>query len=346
MRHDRVPSEPWSIQIVRFERTRTNLQFHPTLGLGNRLGLGPLTEQVKRVPHALGTPLAAINGDFYATEGTPFPGDPRGLFIADGELVSAPTERACFWLDPQGEPHLGVIGSAFTLTWPDGERTPLGLNENAEATAAVLYTAAAGNRAARGRDLQLTLEPVGAGPWLPLRVDAVFSARVVAAGTNRADQFTLRLPASLRTKAARLRPDSEVVISTQTTPALPGVKTALGGGPVLVRAGQPQASRVLKARERHPRSALGWNASHFFLVVVDGRQPDHSVGMTLDEWSEYLARLGCTEALNLDGGGSTELWLRGRILNRPCYGHERRTATGLVVLERTTNALPTPAKTP
>jgi exopolysaccharide biosynthesis protein len=88
----------------------------------------------------------------------------------------------------------------------------------------------------------------------------------------------------------------------------------------------------MKSNERHPRSALGWNAQYYFLVVVDGRQPDFSDGMTLTELARYLVRLGCEEAMNLDGGGSTELWLRGRILNRPCYGHERRTATGLAVV--------------
>jgi exopolysaccharide biosynthesis protein len=38
--------------------------------------------------------------------------------------------------------------------------------------------------------------------------------------------------------------------------------------------------------------------------------------------------------MNLDGGGSTELWLRGKIVNQPCYGYERNTATGLVLLKR------------
>jgi hypothetical protein len=75
--------------------------------------------------------------------------------------------------------------------------------------------------------------------------------------------------------------------------------------------------------ERHPRSAIGWNGQYYFLVEVDGRKPDLSVGMTLAELAAYLAKLGCEEAMNLDGGGSATLWFAGAVRNRPCDGYER-----------------------
>ena len=55
--------------------------------------------------------------------------------------------------------------------------------------------------------------------------------------------------------------------------------------------------------------------------------------MTLPELASYLVSQGCEEALHLDGGGSVELWLEGKIVNRPCYGHERSTANALVLLQ-------------
>jgi exopolysaccharide biosynthesis protein len=54
--------------------------------------------------------------------------------------------------------------------------------------------------------------------------------------------------------------------------------------------------------------------------------------MTLAELSDFLIGLGCQEAINLDGGGSTELILGDQILNSPCYGRERSTASGLLVV--------------
>ena len=111
-------------------------------------------------------------------------------------------------------------------------------------------------------------------------------------------------------------------------------KTAIGGGPELVRGGEPQPARVNKSNVRHPRSALGWNDKEFFFVTVDGRQPRLSDGMTLPELADFLVKIGCTEAMNLDGGGSAEVWMEGKILNSPCYGHERSTANALVLVEK------------
>jgi exopolysaccharide biosynthesis protein len=86
--------------------------------------------------------------------------------------------------------------------------------------------------------------------------------------------------------------------------------------------------------ERHPRAAVGWSQTHIFLVEVDGRQSELSVGMTLKELGEYMARIGCEEAINLDGGASATCWYRGRVVNSPCNGSERSIANGLVVLRK------------
>jgi hypothetical protein len=61
----------------------------------------------------------------------------------------------------------------------------------------------------------------------------------------------------------------------------------------------------------HPRTALGLDASrrYLYLVVVDGRQPGYSEGLANGELADYLLRLGCRDAMNLDGGGSSILLL-------------------------------------
>ena len=57
--------------------------------------------------------------------------------------------------------------------------------------------------------------------------------------------------------------------------------------------------------------------------------------MTLDELANFLVRLGCSEAINLDGGGSATLWFDGKVRNRPCDGYERNIANALVVVSKT-----------
>jgi exopolysaccharide biosynthesis protein len=88
---------------------------------------------------------------------------------------------------------------------------------------------------------------------------------------------------------------------------------------------------------RHPRSALGWNKDYIFLVEVDGRQSNISLGMTFPELADYLIKLGCSEAMNLDGGGSATLWALGSVRNSPSEGDERPSANALVVVRKTPN---------
>jgi exopolysaccharide biosynthesis protein len=85
---------------------------------------------------------------------------------------------------------------------------------------------------------------------------------------------------------------------------------------------------------RHPRSALGWSKSHIFLVEVDGRQVDVSLGMTFPELADYMLKLGCEEAMNFDGGGSATLWALGSVRNSPSEGQERPAPNALVVVKR------------
>jgi len=74
----------------------------------------------------------------------------------------------------------------------------------------------------------------------------------------------------------------------------------------------------------HPRTALGFDDSGtwLLLVVVDGRQPGFSEGVTLYELANILQSQGCSQAINLDGGGSSIMLIRGygkdiRTLNHP-----------------------------
>jgi exopolysaccharide biosynthesis protein len=72
------------------------------------------------------------------------------------------------------------------------------------------------------------------------------------------------------------------------------------------------------ADARHPRTAVGVRADgRILLVTVDGRQPELSVGMTIAELATLLIELGAVEAVNMDGGGSTTMVVRGRVVNSP-----------------------------
>ncbi len=62
------------------------------------------------------------------------------------------------------------------------------------------------------------------------------------------------------------------------------------------------------------------------LVVVDGRDTGYSTGVTMTGLAEIMASLGATTAYNLDGGGSSEMWFDGEVVNQPSNGGERATS--------------------
>jgi hypothetical protein len=69
---------------------------------------------------------------------------------------------------------------------------------------------------------------------------------------------------------------------------------------------------------RHPRTVIGIDRGGFiWLAAIDGRQPEYSVGMTFADLERLCDRLDLTDALNLDGGGSTTMVVNGRIVNKP-----------------------------
>ena len=84
---------------------------------------------------------------------------------------------------------------------------------------------------------------------------------------------------------------------------------------------------------RAPRTAIGVTKyGDYIIAVVDGRQA-HSRGCTLQEWAEILLNdFGAVNAMNLDGGGSTELVVKGDLVNSPSDGRERPVADALVII--------------
>lgn len=113
------------------------------------------------------------------------------------------------------------------------------------------------------------------------------------------------------------------------------MREAVGGGPQRVVDGVPVDSFAGRFRaRRHPRSAVGLSADGRppVLATVDGRTA-RSVGATCAELAALVAELGAWQALNLDGGGSTALFVRGTgTANRPSDEAERPVANHLALV--------------
>lgn len=126
-------------------------------------------------------------------------------------------------------------------------------------------------------------------------------------------------------------------VSTRTEPSI------IGSGPMMLQDGQRiDMGTGAFVTLRHPRTAIGTSGNKVYLVTVDGRSKGNSLGVNLNELANILKWLGAENALNLDGGGSTTMYIEGQpengIVNRPCDNQkfdrqgERRVSNSLLLL--------------
>jgi exopolysaccharide biosynthesis protein len=119
------------------------------------------------------------------------------------------------------------------------------------------------------------------------------------------------------------------------------MKTAIGGGPVLLYNG---AIRITNNEEmkfggkaihdKHPRTAMGYTADNkLIILVVEGRNP-LAGGATLTQEAQILKDLGCVEALNLDGGGSSCMIINVKETIKPSDKVQRAVPAVFIIKKR------------
>jgi len=103
------------------------------------------------------------------------------------------------------------------------------------------------------------------------------------------------------------------------------MKTAIGGGPVLVHEGQIKITNEEELKftgkainDKHPRTCMGYTSDGYLIIMaIQGRFPGIAEGATLEQEARLLIDLGCAEALNLDGGGSSCMLVNGKETIKP-----------------------------
>ncbi|WP_324668369.1 phosphodiester glycosidase family protein [Geochorda subterranea] len=321
--------------------------------------LAPTSELARRAGA-----VGAINGDFFHLGTT---GAPVGLVVRDGQLWKSPypggRPSVAILETPSGPRawvgRFALEASLTVVAGPDGRRpdgvslSVSAVNEPALTPGQIgVYDERWGaaplplGRWPIAEVAHLVLEAVpgsdslwvvaGQGPGLPSRGPA--PGRMVVLGW-RAGAEALR--------SGLLSPGTILRFTARAVPQHPQewpawaegarLHAAVSGGAVILRGGHPQVEQGQPgdALSRHPRSALGVgrDGRRLVLVAVDGRRST-SRGMDVGELASWLLRLGVTDAVNLDGGGSTSLAARlgpeGPLLvNLPSDGAERAVPVAL-----------------
>jgi hypothetical protein len=140
-------------------------------------------------------------------------------------------------------------------------------------------------------------------------------------GANWADPLNVGRP------TLNVSPGNRISIAAGPAAIPKEAREVVGGSLVLVENGRAVGR---SAEAAAPRTAAGVDkeGKRLILLVVDGRRPDYSAGMTIEELAAEMVRLGCDRAINLDGGGSSTMVVRdpktglAGVMNRPSDGHD------------------------
>jgi len=255
--------------------------------------------------------IAGINGDYYNTADY----EPIGVVIVDGELISSDGGLGAIGFRADGTALIGKPALEMAVTFGGREFPLLSLNKARGEGGFALFTDeySITNRA-RGDGIDVVLAwtedeeaSLTVNCQRRLRVEQVFES--TGAFTLPEDRLVLSLsadaPEDLVQAARALAPGELVTVDIAADEAWAAVRCAVGSLYRLVEDGQVGADLEKGAA---PRSALGVKADGtVVLYTVDGRQPGHSVGATMEQVAQRLIELGCVDAGILDGGGSTSL---------------------------------------
>jgi hypothetical protein len=336
------PEGPWAIHIVEAELAEEYLSLRSLLGGGTTMARGQLSMVLGAAGSDLARPVAGVNGDFFSLAGGSYRGLPLGLHIGDGELMSFPDPaRSVFYLLDDGTLHIDRLRANAWVHGPGGLLFPLaGMNRPPGFADLVLFTPRFGEYT-RSEEPATQVSLIGLSDVPHANADV--SARIASISTGASQ----RIPPGGAVLVARgvaayalrkLTVGDGVTLSLDLLPERGRITQAVGGGPRLVRNGVVSVEHERErfsgsfARKRHPRTGLGLRGSTLVMVVVDGRQPGYSEGMTLYEFADLFLELGCSDAINLDGGGSTTIVARDRLMNSPSGGYQRAVVNALGLL--------------
>jgi hypothetical protein len=319
--------EPWSIHVLEISRKEKALELRSARGRGaeGEMARERPTEMARREMAAGADVLAVVNGDFDLA--APYLGVSNGTSASGGVVATTGDfTRPVFAVRKNGEPLIGfplmnIEARAGRETWTFGAlNKPLGSSHSTsmEVEPQRMFT----------RDFRPEVKSEkpfcavtlgGLSPPLPLRVNKKATGRVVRVeaearqATIGAQEVVLAQPGSVFPEAAdlcaALKPGWRVEVRVDVSvDGRKDLREVVGGYPFLVVQGQRNFFRATPSanlRMRHPRTAVCYNREKIVFVVVDGRQPKLSVGMTLEELGDLMVELGCETAMNTDGGGSS-----------------------------------------
>lgn len=310
---------PLFINVLRVDLKRARLKVVRALDQG--LGLETVSSLAAR--HRA---IAAINGGYFRTTGT-YRGESTGLLLIDGELISEPyNDRAGLAFISEGpatDVIFGHLKYRGEISVGKARHRVQGLNRPVSANELIVFTP----------EFHRTTLTNPDGVEVVVRRNTVVAVRDLKGSTPiPSDGFVISAVGTAREWIKRnVRKGSRLRFAWSMSSFEPDrdatwrrAYSILGAGPQLIKSGKVAITHLEEkmapsfASDHHPRTAVGrTKEGKLLLVTVDGRQPQISIGMSLYSLADLLLELGALEAINLDGGGSTTMVLKQKVVNNP-----------------------------
>ncbi len=288
--------------------------------------------------------FAAINAGFFRIDKSIFEGDDVSLLMINGNLLSENSnnrtslfifnENTKTQIDiEKGNAMLRIVGRKLN-------ETVSGINRERKADDLILYTP----------EFHSTTLTDNSGVEILIsrgKIKQIFDGK----GSNRipADGFVLSATGKFSDKLKSLKRDGKISvemsfskpIGDQDAFAIRTLEDAVSGVPQLIKNGkieitwEQEKSSKSFVETKHPRTAVAkLKDGKFLMITVDGRS-EASGGIGLQNLAEILLELGATDAMNLDGGGSTTMFLDGKVINKPSDKEgERKVGDAILVTPR------------
>ena len=334
-------SAPLNIHILEVDLTNPNIKVVSQLANSQIFGRKTVSQMAQKMKLQKNKEvLAAINGDFFEEDGRPV-----GAQIVDRQLVKIPTYRSTFGLTESRRPIIYIIDFNGRLFIDENEIAIDRINLVQKQDQLILYNKfRADSTPESGFICHISAQYIN---------DPVVNDTSYLIVQNKWVQTQAPVPipddgillSARKNKAQFLKKHIAVRDTIKMLLSLPPIKDEVrelvGGIPRIIKNGkihiQYEEEGLPKSfsTTRHPRTAIGFNRSgtRLYFFTVDGRQEGHSRGMSLPELANFMLDWGVYEGLNLDGGGSTTMYIKNRVVNSPSdKTGERPVANALMIL--------------
>jgi len=316
-----INKKPQIINILEIDSNRKDVEIKPILSRDEVFGYEKTSLMLSRKKAFAGT-----NGSFYNTYG-----QPSGLVIIDGKLVTSGEGYPVFYTDVNGKAYLKKLKTEITVE-VGGKKLRLdNMNRTPGKNTAVILTEDFGlsTRISR-KAINIIIEGDTIKKIISSKAPVTIPEKtkvIVATGSKIALFSELKVGQRINLKILF---DSGLSVKN----AIECGSWILRNETIVVKNFEPW---IGSTKTREPRTAIGLKPDgKIIIIAVDGRQPKKSIGFTGKELAEFLKSIGVTDACFLDGGGSTTMWVNGKLVNVPSYQTgERKVGNALGIFSKT-----------